>query len=606
MSIVQGLTAEKYDRDYSDRELVRRIWHYFAPWKGRLAIIIVMLFLRSVFGAAAPVLVAQGVDWMVQSGADWWIPLLIGAVLLVGVLVWVTNWLQRRLAARLIGDVVMQMRQDAFRSAIQHDMSFYDEYQSGRIVSRITTDTDEFGRVAILVVDVGSQLLLALLLLGILVTIEWRLTLLVLLMAPVAFGVAWAFRGIARRVTQRSQRAVAEVNVSIQEVVTGISVAKNFRREQGIYEEFSEVNETSYATNVRRGLVLSTLFPTLSIFSGLGTALLLYYGGVSVADGVVSAGDWFLFITSIDRFWFPMINLASFWSQFQAGLSATERVFALMDAQPMVQQVDSRAVEELAGDIRFDDVCFAYEDDEWVLEDFDLHIRPGESVALVGHTGAGKSSIAKLVTRFYEFQAGRLLVDGQDIRTFDLEDYRLQLGVVSQVPFLFDGTVADNIRYAYPSMSDEAVAGVAQQLGSDWLDALPNGLQTDVGERGGRLSLGQRQLVVLARVLAQDPAIFILDEATASIDPFTEAQIQQALERLFEDRTSIIIAHRLSTVKAADRILVLQEGRIIEEGNHDQLMAQGGHYAELYNTYFRHQSLEYIEERGRERERRIA
>jgi ATP-binding cassette subfamily B protein len=221
-------------------------------------------------------------------------------------------------------------------------------------------------------------------------------------------------------------------------------------------------------------------------------------------------------------------------------------------------------------------------------------------VAVVGHTGAGKSSLIKLVTRFYEFQAGRLLIDGADIRSFDLRDYRRQLGIVSQTPFLFSGTVADNIRYATPQLDDSAVEQISRQIGGgEWLETLPDGLQTDVGERGARLSMGQRQLVVLTRMLAQNPAIFILDEATASVDPFTESQIQIALQLILKQRTSIVIAHRLSTVRAANRILVLRRGRIIEEGSHTDLMARGGHYADLYQTYFRHQSLEYMEERRR-------
>jgi ATP-binding cassette subfamily B protein len=246
------------------------------------------------------------------------------------------------------------------------------------------------------------------------------------------------------------------------------------------------------------------------------------------------------------------------------------------------------------GEIEFKHVDFRYNDQQQVLDDFSLCINPGESVAFVGHTGAGKSSIIKLITRFYEFQSGQILIDGQDIRTFDLAEYRQQLGLVAQTPFLFNDTVLNNIRYATPDMRDAEVEAVARRIGDgEWIDALPNGLLTPVGERGMHLSMGQRQLVALARVLAQHPPIFILDEATASVDPFTEKQIQDALNLILAGSTSILIAHRLSTVKAVDRIIVLDRGRIIEEGNHDALMAKGGHYATLYDTYFRHQSADF-------------
>lgn len=245
-------------------------------------------------------------------------------------------------------------------------------------------------------------------------------------------------------------------------------------------------------------------------------------------------------------------------------------------------------------------MTFRYVDDENVLTNFNLNIAAGETIALVGHTGAGKSTVAKLIARFYEFQEGDIRVDGFHIRSLDLAPYRKQLGIVSQIPFLFSGTVAENIRYANPDLSDEEMLTLARQIGNgEWLQTLPDGLQTEVGERGNLLSMGQRQLVALMRVLVHKPAIFILDEATASIDPFTEWQIQQALNLILTHSTSILIAHRLSTVKAADRILVMDHGKIIEEGNHETLMATGGHYATLYNTYFRHQSLEYVE-RARE------
>jgi ATP-binding cassette subfamily B protein len=294
---------------------------------------------------------------------------------------------------------------------------------------------------------------------------------------------------------------------------------------------------------------------------------------------------------AVGFFWWPLMNIASFWSQFQDGLSAAERVFALIDADPKVVQVAGEAVERLDGRIEFRRLHFTYTGEEIVLPDFTLDIHPQETLALVGHTGAGKSSLVKLLTRFYEFQAGAICVDGRDIRTFDLNSYRRQLGLVSQAPFLFSGTVAGNIRYARSELTDAEIEAVAYRIGNgEWLETLPEGLQTDVGERGARLSMGQRQLVALTRVLAQQPAIFILDEATASVDPFTESQIQTALDLILACSTSIVIAHRLSTIRSADRILVLQKGRIIEEGNHQTLMQQGGHYAELYDTYFRHQS----------------
>lgn len=278
-------------------------------------------------------------------------------------------------------------------------------------------------------------------------------------------------------------------------------------------------------------------------------------------------------------------------------MSSTERVFALIDADNTIQQHDSRKVEALRGEIQFDDVTFAYGDvGDAVLKHFNLHIKPGESVAFVGHTGAGKSTIVKLVTRFYEFQSGTIAIDGQDIRSFDLQSYRGKLGIVPQQPFLFSGTIIDNIRYSRPDATDEEIREVAYSIGGgEWLETLPDGLYSDVGERGARLSMGQRQLVALVRVLLQKPTIFILDEATASVDPFTETQIQEALDMILAKSTSILIAHRLSTVRSADRIIVLANGEIIEEGSHESLIESGGHYAELYNTYFRHQSLEYIE-----------
>jgi ATP-binding cassette subfamily B protein len=595
MGFFYGLNQEAYDRQYSDKELLQRIFGYFKPHTAKIILVAVITVASSLLGVLPRIVLAWGVDQFAPNPQQLGLMLGLAAVMLTfGVTDWASNWIRRRMLARIIGDIIQTLRDDAFAASMRHDMSFFDEFRSGRIISRITSDTEEFSRMVQLVTDLIGQVLQIVILFGYMFSISWRLTLMILGFVPPVLLVALSLRRLARKVTREGFRVMAEVNAAIQEAVTGISVAKNFRQEATIYDEFSAVNRQSYRVNLRRGYTLALSFPLLNGLSGIGSALVVYFGGMAAAAATITVGNWYLFITSMDRFWFPILNLSSFWNQFQGGLASAERVFALIDAEPTVQQAADEPVTQLKGGITFDNVYFRYTEQEQVLNGFSLHIRPGESVALVGHTGAGKSSIAKLIARFYEFQGGRILIDGRDIRTFDLHTYRQHLGIVSQMPFLFAGTVAENIRYGRMEATDEEIMAIARQVGGgEWLDTLPDGLRTDVGERGARLSMGQRQLVALMRVLVQRPAIFILDEATASIDPFTEMQIQDATDLILKQSTSILIAHRLSTVRAVDRIIVLKEGTIIEEGSHEGLLARGGHYAELYNTYFRHQSPDY-------------
>jgi ABC-type multidrug transport system fused ATPase/permease subunit len=597
--LMDGLDAESYDRKYTDRELVRRIAAYFKPHAGKMALIAVVLVAASILDIGLPIAISGAIDQLAEEAPA-------SAVLVTGLVItviacssWLLNFVRRSQISRVVGDVVLKVREDSFNAVLERDMSFFDESPSGKIVQRITGDTQSFSNVVTLTLDLASQLLIVLLLVIFLFTIDVRLTLILLAIAPVIIVIALAFRRIARRTITASRRMRSKVTSHIQETVSGIRVAKTFRQESAVYEDFLRVNEQSYRVNLRTGFVFSGIFPILGLMAGIGTAALVFFGGQQVLDGSISAGQWYLFIQGLAIFWFPLTSIASFWSQFQQGLSAGERIFALLDAEPKVIQIDQQRLDPVHGDIRFERTGFSYKEGEPVLTAFNLHIPVGQNLAIVGHTGAGKSSLGKLVARFYEFQAGQILIDGQDIRTLDLAAYRRKLGIVTQTPFLFEGSVRSNIGYGKRGASGREIERAARLIGGgDWIDLLPRGLDTRVTERGGNLSMGQRQLVALARILLQDPSILILDEATASVDPLTEALIQEGLDTVLHGRTAIVIAHRLSTIRNADRIIVLRRGEILEDGTHDSLLAAGGHYASLYNTYFRHQSLAYIEQAG--------
>ena len=478
------------------------------------------------------------------------------------------------------------------------DMSFFDKYPTGKIVSRINSDTQNFGEMSNIFMQAAASLFAIIIIFIPLLSINLKLAGIFSLMIPVIFVYTLSFRKVARKKALQGQRVLASVNAFVQETMAGIQIAKTFRQEDKLYRKFKKVNKQSYKINRDRAYYLNIMFPGLNLIQGIILTLVIYFGGSQILDGTISGADVVLFTSSLSALFFPLFSIASFWPQFQTGMAATERTFTLIDSIPLVAQENDFKIEKLVGKIQIIDLNFYYQEEKPIFKNFSLDIIPGESVAFVGHTGAGKSSLARLLLRLYNFQSGEIIVDNNNIRDINLESYRKKIGFIPQNPFLWADSLENNVRYGSEDKTREEVLWALDQAGGkDWIEALPDGLETDIRERGKLLSMGQRQLVVFARVLLQNPSILILDEATASVDPFTETKIVEATEKLMEGRTSIIIAHRLRTVRHVDRIIVLDHGKIVEEGNHDYLMEKKGYYAKLYETYFMHQSYEFMEKK---------
>ncbi len=609
--VMHGLDKSDYDREYGDKILLKRIISYFKPYRRNIMGMSLGISTAAIFATLVPLILSNALDAIVDGVEQSVITNLILIVLAFGVFQFAINAYQQILTARTVQRAVYDLRVEAFDSLLRRDMSFFAENPSGKVASRVTNDSNDYGQIITLTTSLIGQVLVVIFILYFLFTTSVKLTILTMLFAPFVIFTALAFRKIARRVSRSSQQILAKVNALIQETTTGIYIAKSFRAEQTIYDEFAEMNKTSYVVNWKRGAIFNSIFPILNILIGIGTAMIVFFGGLDILSvshylndlvaflpgKSLTVGEWFLFLQGLNLFFFPLISIASFWSQFQQGLSASERIFSLIDAENKVIQTDSKEIEEPRGEIEFKDLTFGYNDETMILENFNLHIKPGENIAIVGHTGAGKSTLGKLISRYYEYQDGQILIDGVDIRELDLPSYRKKLSIISQEVFLFNDTIRDNLLYGIPDADDEdkVIETLSKIDALEWVQRMEKGLDTKVGERGDRLSQGQKQLISFARILMRDPAILILDEATSSIDPLTEVLVQKAIDLILEGRTSIVIAHRLSTIRKVDRIIVMEDGKIIEEGNHSDLLKAGGHYANLYDTFFRHQSLDYIE-----------
>lgn len=598
--IFEGLEKQDSERKYTDRELIRRSIKRLAPFKRPIAVSTAAMVLLTFTGLLAPLIFANLIDNIQDVDAPdliLWIIIAGGSIyFILSILNWVGDYIIRIQFSKLVPDFMVTLRGDVFDGFQKQDMKFFDTQRSGKLNARVSSDAADYGGAVSIVLTVAGNFLILISVFVVLAIINFSLAIITALVVPVLLVASFLFRRIARTTAKSFRRATAAVNAAMAESVNGIQVSKAFGVETETLEDFRKVNQLHYAAGFRRGLSMMMFFPFVSFLSAFGTVLILSFGGQAAISelGFVSAGTLFVFLSYLDRFFFPVTELVNFYAQIQAGFAGYERILEVIDTVPEVQDLGDIELDQIEGKIEFQNVNFAYVEGTPVLTDFSLTINPGERLALVGHTGAGKTSIISLLARFYEFQEGKILIDGINIRDLKLKKYRKHLGIVLQTPFLFNGTMEENITYGRKDASTEDLRRALEvSRVSEILEYLKDGLKTQVGEGGSLLSTGQRQLVSFARALLADPKILVLDEATSSVDAYTETMIQESLEELMKGRTSIIIAHRLSTVKNADRIIVLEKGKIIEEGTHDMLLAQAGEYADLYNTYFRHQEADW-------------
>ncbi|MFW9924167.1 MAG: ABC transporter ATP-binding protein [Candidatus Thorarchaeota archaeon] len=586
-----------YDLKYSDRELVSRFWNYLTEYKWQLIVIIITILGNAVLNIFPPLMVQYAYDRLEVS--DDWLVVAPFAISYVGlsILIWVIQVISSILVTIITQKMIKKIQMQTYVSLQEHDLSFFDKQATGDVMSRLTNDTQELNEMINVVSQFVSNFVIIFTVLGIMFYVNWQLTLITLGMGPIVFIVGFLFRKFTRRTSGKWRAAIGEVNASFQESVSGISISKAFGREEKSKDEFKIINETTFRHARRRALALTGIWPVLDGITLIGIFGINLFGSWLVFGNLATPSTILFFILLLNRFLGPLVRLATQISTVQSGFAAMERIFSIIDAEKVVKNPSQPVFHDIQGRITFDGVYHQYNPDALVLKNINLDISPGESIAVVGHTGAGKTTIASLLMRFYDIFKGSLKIDGIDIREYDLKNLRSQIGLVSQDVFLFSGTVLDNIRYSKPDASVEEVQEVINVVSAqEFIDALPDGLETELGERGKGLSAGQRQMISFARTLLSDPKILILDEATAAVDAYTEFKIQEALDKLLANRTSIVIAHRLTTIKNSDRIIVLDHGEIIEEGNHDTLLKKGGLYSELYETYFKHQSAEWISE----------
>jgi len=601
-----------------DARLMRRLWSYLVPYKGMVSTAVVLIVISSALQLVGPLATAVALDLFVRpfdeqtqtiSTASRWVEgqiaqrgwevstaeglsaialvYLVSLVLTFAVLYWQSYIMQ------MMGQHIMfDLRRDIYRQMNRLPLVFFDRNPVGRLVTRVTNDVDALNELftAGIVAIIGDILLLAGIM-GVLFWLDWRLALASFAILPLLALLTLWFKTRARQSYRDVRVKLARINAYLQEHITGMSVVQIFTRESAVLEGFSTINDQHRQANVRAIFYYAIYFPGVELITALGVALILWYGGGKVLAGILSVGSLVAFLQYAQRFYQPLADLSEKYNILQAAMASSERIFALLDEPVGIEEpASAHRPAAVQGGVEFSKVSFSYLPGESVLQEISFAIEPGETLAVVGHTGAGKSTLANLLLRFYDVQDGSVRVDGVDVRDWDLTMLRRSVAMVLQDVFLFSGTVSENIRLGEVSIDSDRLRWAAQEVHAlEFIEELPGGFEAPVLERGAGLSVGQKQLIAFARALAFGPRILILDEATSAVDTETEQRIQAALERLLRGRTSLVIAHRLSTIQRADRILVLHRGQLREIGTHQELLAQKGIYHRLYQLQYKDQ-----------------